>query len=83
MNRGLSYLICCKYCRHTVYDPVCPCSGGEYLAVLMQDHRLGVAELLLDIMLGIRVMEVGISFAQRHRAQSVRGGSTLHALHGG
>lgn len=63
--------------------PVCRRSGGEYLSVLRQDHRLGVAELLLDIMLGTRVMEVGISFAQCHRAQSVRGGGTLHALHGG
>lgn len=64
---------------HTVYD--CVCSGGEYLAVLRQDHRLGVDELLLGIMLG--VIELGISIAERRRAQGIGGGGTLHALHGG
>lgn len=68
---------------HTVYDLACLCSGGQYLAVLRQDHRLGVAELLLDIMRGARVMQVGIDIAERHRAQGVRGSGTLHALHRG
>lgn len=70
----------CLSTVHTVCDLVCPCSGGEYLAVLRQDQRLGVAELLLDIMLG--VMGLRISIAERHRAQGIRGGGTLHALHG-
>lgn len=71
----------CLCTVHTLYVLVYPCSGGEYLAVLRQDHRLGVAELLLDTMLG--VMGLGISIADRHRAQVIRGGGTLHALQGG
>lgn len=71
----------CLSTAHTLHVLVCTCSGGEYLAVVRQDHRLGVAELLLDIMLG--VMGLGISIAERHRAQVIRGGGTLHALQGG
>lgn len=79
----LQHFFSLHVCEHTVFDPVCMCSGGEYLAVLRQDHRLGVAELLLDIMQGARVMELGIGTAERHRAEGVRRGGTLHALHRG
>lgn len=65
------------------YDLVCICSREEYLAILRQDHRLGVAELLLDIMQGARVIELGIGIVERHRVQGIRGGGTLHALHRG
>ena len=68
-------MIICEYCARS-FTTLC-----EYLAVLRQDHRLGVAELLLHVMLG--VMEVGIGTAEPHRAQGVRGGGALHALHGG
>ncbi len=84
MNIELSYLISSSHCVsvntvHTLHDAVCLCSGGEYLAVLRQDHRLGVAELLLEFLLGVRVMEAGVGIADS--AQSVRGGGALHALH--
>lgn len=52
-----------------------------YLAVLWQDHRLGVAELLLGIILG--ATGLAVSTAERHRAQGVRRGGSLHALHRG
>lgn len=40
-----------------------------------------MAELLLGIILG--VTGLAISTAECHRAQGVRGGGTLHALHRG
>lgn len=75
----------CCLCASLLYThtqfTTCVCSGGEYLAVLRQDHRLGVDELLLGIMLG--VIGLGISIAERRRAQGIGGGGTLHALHRG
>lgn len=45
---------------HTFHELVCLCSAGKYLAILRQDHRLGVAKLLLGIMQGGRVTALGI-----------------------
>lgn len=59
-----------------------PCSGDRYLAILRQEHGLGVTEGLPDIMLGIRVMGARDCSAQRHRVQGVGGDGALHALHG-
>lgn len=56
--------------------------GGRYLAVLRQEHGLGVTEGLPDIMLGIRVVAAGDRVAQRHHVQGVGGEGALHALHG-
>lgn len=58
------------------------CSGGRYLAVLRQEHGLGMTEGLPDIMLGIRVVAAGDRVAQRHHVQGVGGEGALHALHG-
>lgn len=71
--------VLCAVCVSLLYTQLC--SGGEYLAVLRQDHRLGVDELLLSIMLG--TIGLGISIAERCRAQGIGGGGALHALHGG
>lgn len=78
-----SYLCVSVNTLHTVYELLCMCSGGEYLAIFRQDHGLGVAELLLHIMQRCRVMALGIRIAERRRAQGVRGSGTLHALHRG
>lgn len=70
-------------CKTSAWICVCVFSVGEYLAILRQEHRLGVTELLLDIMRGSRVMTLGVCTAERHRAQGIRGGCTLHALYRG
>lgn len=59
-----------------------PCLGDQYLAILRQEHGLGVTEGLPDIMLGIRVMGARDGTAQRHRVQGVGGDGALHPLHG-
>lgn len=60
---------------------VCMCSANQYLAFLRQDHRLGEAKLLTDIMQRGRVMALSISIAKGHHAQVVRGGCMLRTLH--
>lgn len=51
-----------------------------YLAVLRQEHGLGVTEGLPDSMLGIGAVGVGDRVAQRHHVQGVGGEGALHAL---
>lgn len=59
------------------------CSGvAANLAVLRQEHGLGVTEGLPDIMLGIGAVGVGDRVAQRRHVQGVGGEGALHALRG-
>lgn len=59
------------------------CSGvAANLAVLRQEHGLGVTEGLPDIMLGIGAVGAGDRVAQRRHVQGVGGEGALHALRG-
>lgn len=57
------------------------CSGvAADLAVLGQEHGLGVTEGLPDIMQGIGAVGAGHRVAQRRHVQGVGGEGALHAL---